>query len=222
MRKVVPTAAVAVAALVLAGAALAFSQVASITLTAKHAGQSTGLRSDVHSVFAAGETPKAATLLAITFPGGTKFNYGRVKACRLSAKQIEAGRSCPTASKIGTGQAITVAPPLPQQFTGAVTAYVAGRTSLVLVVKVTKPIPVTVAIPANVSGVKLTIPIPTKKVSAFKVVLTSLKLYVPPKGTGKNALMTAGKCTAGKFDVKSHFRYADGSQQDLSSSSPCS
>jgi len=59
-------------------------------------------------------------------------------------------------------------------------------------------------------------------VAGFQVVLVSLKLNVPSRGSGKTALITAGKCTAHSFTVKSHFVYTDGSQADLQSSSPCS
>jgi len=75
---------------------------------------------------------------------------------------------------------------------------------------------------ATVSGSKLTIPVPTPVVSTIKVVLVALKLNVPAKGSGTNALMTAGKCSAHKFVVKSHFVYVDGSTFNTTSSSACS
>ena len=67
-----------------------FNQVSKITLTAKKAGQSSGIKADVHSTdpAAPGQKPKAAQRLVITFPAGTKFNFGRVKPCTLSHKQL--------------------------------------------------------------------------------------------------------------------------------------
>jgi hypothetical protein len=75
---------------------------------------------------------------------------------------------------------------------------------------------------ATAAGPKLTIPVPTPVVSTIKVVLVSLKLNVPAKGSGTKALITAGKCTAHKFPVKTHFVYVDGSTFDATSSSACS
>lgn len=93
---------------------------------------------------------------------------------------------------------------------------------MVLVVKATSPIPQTLVIRATTSGAKLTIPVPTPTVAGFKVVLTSLKLNVSARGSGKAALITAGKCNAHSFLVKSHFVYTDGSRADLQSTSRCS
>jgi hypothetical protein len=53
------------------------------------------------------------------------------------------------------------------------------------------------------------------------VVLVALKLNVPALGSGGSALITAGKCQAHEFVVKSHFLYADHSTLDLQSSSRC-
>jgi hypothetical protein len=208
---------------VLAGVALAdFSQSSNIVLTASHAGKSTGIKADIHSTTSPGEAPKAAKLLVLTFPAGTKFGLSNVKPCKLSNSQLTAGKACPSASRIGTGSATASAYPLPQPILAGVKAYAAGATKMVLVVKATSPIPQTLVIRETTSGAKLTIPVPTPTVAGFQVVLVSLKLNVPARGSGKTALITAGKCTAHSFIVKSHFVYTDGSTADLQSSSPCS
>jgi hypothetical protein len=195
MRKLMAITAAAVLSLVLAGVALAdFSQSSNIVLTAAHAGKSTGIKADIHSTTSPGEAPKAAKLLVITFPAGTKFALSNAKPCKLSDSQLTAGMSCPSASRIGTGSATASAFPLPQ----------------------------TLVIRATTSGPKLTIPVPSPTVAGSRVVLVSLKLNVPARGSGKTALVTAGKCSAHSFVVKSHFVYTDGTQVDLQSSSPCS
>ena len=228
MRKLVTTAGVAVAALALAGAALAFTQVANITLTAKKAGASTGIKADVHATFATGETPKAAKLIVVTFPANTTFHLNRVKACTLSNSQLEKGKSCPGTSKVGSGTATAVPVPLPFTVNAKVQAYAAGASTMVMIVKGSatvgaQKIAQTIVIRETVKGSKLTIPVPTPTIGGVaKVTLTGLKLVVPTRGTAKTALINAGKCTAGQFVVKTHFRYDDGSQKDLTSSSPCS
>jgi hypothetical protein len=57
-------------------------------------------------------------------------------------------------------------------------------------------------------------------------VLVSLKLYVPAVGVpavgaGSDALITAGRCTAGRFRVVERFAYADHEPVRLQSSSAC-
>jgi hypothetical protein len=223
MRKWITIAAVAALSLVFAGIALAdFTQTANVALTATHAGKSTGIKADIASTTSAGEAPKAAKLLVITFPGGTKFNLGSVKPCKLSDGQLTSGKSCPTKSQIGTGSATASAYPLPQAILAGVKAYAAGPTKMVLVVKATSPIPQTLIIRETTFGPELTTPVPTPTVAGFQVVLVSLKLNVPARGSGKTALITAGKCTGHSFIIKSHFVYTDGSTADLQSSSPCS
>jgi hypothetical protein len=223
MRKWITIAAVAALSLTFAGIALAdFTQASNISLTAKHAAKSTGIKADIYSTTSAGEAPKAAKLLVLTFPAGTKFNLGRVKPCKLSDAQLTNGTSCPAKSQIGTGSATASAYPLPQPILAGVKAYAAGPTKMVLVVKATSPIPQTIVIHETTSGSKLKIPVPSPTVAGIQVVLVSLKLNVPARGSGKTALITAGKCSAHSFVIKSHFMYTDGSTADLQSTSPCS
>ena len=95
MRKWITIAAVAALSLVFAGVALAdFTQAANVALTATHAGKSTGIKADIYSTTSPGEAPKAAKLLVITFPAGTKFALSRVKPCKLSDGQLTNGKSC--------------------------------------------------------------------------------------------------------------------------------
>lgn len=76
----------AAVSLVFAGVALAdFTQTSNVALTATHAGKSTGIKSDIYSTTSPGEAPKAAKLLMLAFPAGTKFDLGSVKPCKLSA-----------------------------------------------------------------------------------------------------------------------------------------
>jgi hypothetical protein len=223
MRKLTVTVAVVVASLAFAGAALAaFTQVSNITLTTTKAGHSTGIVADIHSTSDTPQALKAATLLVVKFPAGTKFQLGLVKPCKLSDQQLMSGTSCPAKSKVGSGSAQASAYPLPQAITAGVKAFAAGPHSMVLVVHATQPIPQTLIIHETVSGSKLSIPVPTPTVAGVKVVLTSLQLSVPARGSGRSALITAGKCTAHNFVVNSHFVYDDGSTMDLQSSSPCS
>lgn len=229
MRRWLIAGAVAVLALALAGVALAqFSQTSVITLTAHKAGQSTGIKADIHSSdpTAPGAKPKGATKLVISFPTGTKFNLSTtlVKPCTLTNAQLTAlgGTTCPKSSEIGTGSAIANAAPLPGlgAIKGSVTAFVRNHSTIALVV--TTKIAAPELILATVSGPRLTIPIPIQHVSGISIVLTLLKLNVPALGTGAKALITAGSCVTHTFAVTSHFVYADHSTLDKTSSSSCS
>jgi hypothetical protein len=223
MRKLTVTGAVVAASLAFASVAIAaFTQVSSVRFTTTKAGGSTGIVADIHSTSDTPQELKAAKLVVLKFPAGTRFQLGLVKACKLSDQQLMSGKSCPAASKVGSGSAQASAYPLPQTITAGVKAFAAGPNKMVLVVKATQPIPQTLVIHETVSGSKLTIPVPTPTVAGVKVVLTSLQLGVPARGTGRHALITAGRCTAKNFVVGSHFVYDDGSTMDLQSSSPCS
>ena len=223
MRRVTVILTVAIASLTLASVALAsFTQSSNITFSAKQAGHSTGIVANIQSTTDPGQAPKAATLLAVSLPTGTKFKLGLVKACKVSDKQLMSGKSCPAGSRIGSGSATASAYPLPQAITAGVKAFVSGPRNMILLVKATQPIPQTLIIRATVTGPKLTIPVPTPTVAGLKVVLVSLKLVVPARGSGHNALITAGRCTAHIFVVKSHFAYDDGTTMDVQSTSPCS
>ena len=226
MRKFVAVAAVALLSLTLAGVAFAaFTQTSNITLTAQKAGQTTGIKANVSSSDPSVPQPKAAKLLVVTFPGKTKFNLTSplVTACKLSDTQLASGAACPSKSLIGSGSALANAYPLLSSVPAKVKAYVSGPNKIVMIATA-KVLGTTMRtiLHASVSGPKLTIPVPTPVVATIKVVLVSLKLNVPAKGSGKSALITAGKCRAHKFVVKSHFAYADGSTFDTTNSSACS
>jgi len=226
MRKLVTVAVVAVASLVLAAVALAaFTQTSNINLTARKAGSTTGIKANVSSSDPSVPQPKAARLLVVTFPSKTKFNLGTplVTACKLSDAQLAVGAACPGKSLIGTGSAVANAYPLATSVPAAVKAYASGSGSMVMVATANVlGTTMRTIIHATVSGSKLTIPVPTPVVATIKVVLVSLKLNVPAKGSGANALITAGKCSAHKFVVKSHFVYQDGSTFETATSSACS
>jgi len=236
MRKWTSAGVVAILALVLASAALAdLTQVAHVTLTAHRAGQSSGIASSIQSSdpTAPGGKPEAARRLVITFPAHTKFNLktSLVKACTRSDSQLrnQFGPTCPRKSQIGTGTAVANASPVAATIKTNVKAYAGKDNQIILVLKPTLTAFASeiIVIRAAVSGSKLTIPIPRVvlgKAPGFAgvtVVLVSLKLHVGALGKGRTALITAGRCTAHKFVVGSHFDYADHSTLDVLSSSSC-
>jgi hypothetical protein len=230
VRKLIAAAGAAFLMLVLAGAALAnFTQLSTVTFTGHDAGRRTGIRSEFQSAdpTAEGQKPKAATQLVITFPANTRFNLHTplVKTCTLSDKQLTTtfGPSCPGTSQIGTGSEVTNAAPLSAAINAGLKSYVGKGNKMILVLKPQLPGAATLVIRAIVTGSKLTIPIPRLVFGqVVKGAVVSLKLNLPALGRGRNALITAGRCTAHRFVVKSHFVYADHSTLDLQSSSPCS
>ena len=223
MRKLTIIVAVAIASLAFAGVAVAsFTQVSNVKFTTTKAGHSTGILADIHSTTDPGQAPKAATKVALRFPLGTKFQLSLVKPCTLSDQQLMTGKACPAQSQIGSGSAAASAYPLPQPITASVKAYSAGANKMLLIVKATQPVPQTLIVHATATGSQLTIPVPTPTVAGLKVVLISLQLNVPARGSAHKALITAGKCTAHNFVVNSHFVYDDGTTTDLQSTSPCS
>jgi hypothetical protein len=223
MRRLTIIGAVAVASLIFAAVAVAsFTQVSDVKFTTTKAGHSTGIAADIHSTTDPGQAPKAAKLVVLRFPSGTKFHLGLVKACTLSDSQLMTGKACPARSQIGSGSATASAYPLPTPIMAGVKAFADGPHKMTLVIKATQPVAQTIVVRATANGSTLSIPVPTPTVAGFKVVLVSLQLGVPKRSSGRNALITAGQCAAHSFVVKSHFVYDDGSTTDLQSTSPCS
>ena len=233
MRRWPIAAAVAGLALALVATALAytFTQGGFVKLTAVNEGASSGISADLSSsTKPAGKAPWAAKTVKITFPAHTKFGLGHVKACALSDKQIEAGKTCPRASKIGGGTAEAV----PVQNNGStlgnvngkVVAYVRSATQMVLVVKSTVGTKTyVIVIPEKTSKNVLSITVPKLTVNlggmTLNVVLRRLQLSVPAKGSGSASLVRAGECVKNKFVVKTHFVYTNGRTKDLTTRSTC-
>ena len=71
------------------------------------------------------------------------------------------------------------------------------------------------------TGNKVSTEVPVLSKSGLNFVITELSLTVKALGSGKKAFVTAGKCTAGKFTVKSSFLYQNGEKLSKSSSSKC-
>jgi hypothetical protein len=234
MRRLLIAVAAALAALWLAAVALAaFSQTAGTTLTAHKAAQSTGIVAAMQSSdpAAPGAKPKSTTRAVIAFPAHTRFNLSTrlVTMCRLTDKQLTTpfGPTCRHTSQIGSGTAVANASPLQQTVNAKVKAYVHGAHQIILDVAPSLPGAAPIIIHATVSGSTLTLPIPRVVLgrahgfAGITAVFVSLKLRVPALGTGRNALIVAGTCTAREFVVTSRFLYADHSRLTLHSKSPC-
>lgn len=228
MRKSLVLISVAIVVLATAGVALAqFTQTATVSMTAHRSGQTTGIVANLQSSdpTAPGAKPKAASKLLMTFPVGTTFHLATplVKPCPYTNAQLakQFGPSCPKSSRIGTGAAVANAAPLAAVVKAPVTAYVRSAHQMVLVIKPSLPGAPTIVITPSVSGHTLTIRVPTLTLAGISVVLVSLKLTVPALGTGKTALITAGRCVDRAFVVRTDFSYADGSHLALFSSSAC-
>jgi hypothetical protein len=227
MRRWPIAAAVAGLALALAGVALAaFYQKGSITLTGFKEGASTGINANLYSGDSSGAAPWVTRTVRVTFPARTSFNLGHFTACTLTDKQIQSGKSCPSASRIGTGSdsaTTNINGRAAGSFNGTVAAYVRGAGKMIEVVK-TKLGSTTaiVVIPTTTNRNVLSISVPPLKFGAYPIVLTSLKLVVPKRGSGAGALIRAGDCVRNQFLVKTHFVYSNGQTRDLKSSSFCS
>lgn len=229
MRRLIALA-VTLTALATAGLALAgFTQTATTRLSAGRSGQSTGIVSDVHASdpSALGAKPRSVRRLTLTFPVGTRFDLSTplVAACRISARRLAAefGPSCPARSLIGQGTAVAnVAPFTPATVAETVSVYVRGSGRAILVVKPKLPGAPTEIMDVTIAGRQLTIDVPRLIWGQLiDVVLVSLKLEVPPLGSGSSALITAGRCTAGRFVIVQHFLYADRGTVDVTSYSAC-
>lgn len=219
-----------IGALAPAGVALAaFHQTATTRLTAVRSGTSTGIAAYVHAAdpTALGLKPRSVRRLVITFPAGTRFNFGTplVTDCRYTDKQLrtEFGPACPRSSLIGTGVGYAnAAPMLMTPLKESVNLYVTGPSTAILFVLPDLPAYEPQIMHLRVSGSTLTLLVPQVVwAKLIHVVVASLRLDVPALGSGSDALITSGRCVDGSFGVLQHFVYADPGTVDIRSSSAC-
>lgn len=203
-----------------------FKQSSKITLTATKAGKSTGFKAAISSSDAGepGGKPQALKTLTITLPSKTKFNFKTKALTPCTAEDTEikgtGGAVCPAKSRIGTGSAEANGAPVFPSIPENATAY-EGKSDLIFLISPKGPSGTVLVLHGKVSGNKLTTALPQLNAGGLSIVITSLNLTINKVGGGKTAFITAGKCTKGKFKVKSNFVYYTGSPVTLSSSSKC-
>lgn len=201
-----------------------FTQTAKITLTATKAGQSTGFKAHLLSADPGAVQPQGLKTLTIKFPSGTHFNFKStaIKQCRASDTEILAtkGTACPSKSKIGAGTALANAAPVIPVIPENATAF-AGKNQIIFLLLPSGAAGQVIVLRGKVAANKVTTPVPVIKAGGLNVVITALDLTVKKLGSGSKAFVTAGKCTSGKFVVKSSFVYQTGANVSLSSSSKC-
>jgi hypothetical protein len=218
---------VALMLLSVAGAAVAssqFTQSANVKLTATKAGSTTGFKVAIKSSDPGepGGKPRALKTLTITLPSATKFNFKSksLKLCTASETEIKGtgGAACPSKSRLGAGGAEANGFPAIALLQLNATAY-AGNGNIIIVLRGSSGL--VLVLHGVVSANRVTTSLPPLALAGVPLVVTGLTLNVSKIGSGKNAFITAGKCTGGKFKVKSSFVYQTGTPLTLSSSSSC-
>jgi hypothetical protein len=146
-----------------------------------------------------------------------------VHALRQAAEQ-PVRPDVPSKSQIGTGSADVNASPITPAPNGRVTAYIGGANKIILVVKPTLGAYASQITVIGGHGLGLDADGAGPADGDWRgqeEQFCGCHRYAPVLGSGRSALITAGRCTAHKFVVKSHFVYANHSKLDLKSSSRC-
>lgn len=228
MRRIRFAAALLVVGLIGGGTALAsplFKQTSNVVLTAKKAGAPTGLKASMQSSDPGAVQPQGLKTLTITLPSGTKFNFKStaIAECKVSDTEIKAtgGAACPAKSRIGSGSAIANGAPVIPTIPENVNAY-AGKGQIVFLLSPKGPSGQVLVLHGAVSANKVTTQVPVISAGGLNIVITTLELTIKTIGKGKQAFITAGKCTRGKFSVKANFLYQTGESRTIVSSSKCS
>lgn len=209
----------------IAYASAQFTQTANVTLTATKAGKPTGLKAALLSSDPGAVQPQGLKTLTIALPTGTKFNFksSAIKQCKASDVEIKAtlGSACPAKSRIGTGTATANGAPVIPVIPENAKAY-AGKNQIIFLLTPAASSGQILVLHGKVTANRVTTEVPVLNAGGLNVVITSLNLTVKTIGAGKNAFITAGKCTGGKFTVKSSFVYQTGATLTIASSSKCS
>jgi len=210
----------------LAYASSQFTQAANITLTATKAGKPTGLKASLESADPGAVQPQGLKTLTIALPTNTRFNFKStaIKRCKVSEVEIKAtlGSACPTRSKIGSGTAVANGAPVLPVIPENATVYAGSNRIIFLLTPATAGVGQVLVLYGKVSANKVTTAVPVITAGGLNIVITALNLTIKKIGSGSKAFITAGKCTAGKFVVKSSFLYQTGATLALKSSSKCS
>ncbi|HLM84695.1 MAG TPA: hypothetical protein VK272_00750 [Solirubrobacteraceae bacterium] len=219
-------AALALSATGLAFASSLFKQASVITLTAAKAGKPTGLKASLESSDTGALQPQGLKTLTITLPTGTRFDFKSkaIKQCTAPEVEIKAtlGKACPGKSKIGSGTAVANGAPVLPVIPENAVAYASKHQIVFLLTPATAAGGQVLVLFGKVAANKVTTSVPVINAGGLNVVITALKLTIKTIGSGSNAFITAGKCTGGKFVVKSGILYQTGATLALSSSSKCS
>ncbi len=201
-----------------------FTQTSNITLTATKGGKPTGLKAALNASDPGAVQPQGLKTLTITLPANTKFNFksAAIKQCKAGDTEIKAtgGAVCPAKSKIGSGEALANGAPVIPAIPEVATAY-AGNGQIIFLLAPKGPAGQVLVLHGKVSKNVVTTQVPVISAGGLNIVITALNLTVKTVGSGKNAFITAGKCTKGKFPVKSQFAYQAGASQTIASSSKC-
>jgi hypothetical protein len=209
----------------LAYASAQFTQTANVTLTAVKAGKPTGLKAALLSTDPGAVQPQGLKTLTIALPNATKFNFksSAIKQCKASDVEIKAtlGSACPAKSLVGSGTAVANGSPVIPIIPEKAKAY-AGKNQIIFLLTPAASSGQILVLHGKVAANKVTTEVPVINAGGLNVVITSLNLNVKTIGHGKKAFITAGKCKAGKFTVKSSFVYQTGATLTISSSSKCS
>ncbi|MGH2879105.1 MAG: hypothetical protein ACRDK4_05800 [Solirubrobacteraceae bacterium] len=211
----------------LAWASSQFKQTAKVTLTAKKAGASTGFKANLQATDPGAplEKPQGLKTLTIAFPAKTSFNF-KTKAlalCKASDTELVAtgGSACPAKSKLGSGGATANGAPVFPKIAENVTAYAASNQIVLLLAPKVLGAGSVIVLHGKISGNTMTTQVPPLAVGGLTIVITGLELSVKSVGSGKSTWAKAGKCSKGKFTVKSSFVYETGEKQTISSTSSC-
>jgi hypothetical protein len=203
----------------LAYASSQFTQTANVTLTATRAGKPSGLKASLLSADPGAVQPQGLKTLTITLPTGTKFNF---KSTALKQCRATLGSACSAKSKIGSGSAIADGAPVLPTIPENAVAYAGANQIIFLLTPASAGAGQVLVLYGKVSANKVTTAVPVINAGGLNIVITSLDLRVKTVGAGKQAFITAGRCTGGKFVVKSGFVYQTGAPLTISSSSKCS
>ncbi len=209
----------------IAYASAQFTQTATISLTATKAGKPTGLTASMQSADPGAVQPQGLKTLTIALPAKTKFDFksSAIKQCTASEVEIKAtlGKACPAKSKIGSGAAVANGAPVIPVIPENAVAF-ADKNQIVFLLTPAAGAGQVLVLYGKVSANTVITSVPVINSGGLNVVITALNLTVKTIGSGSHAFITAGRCTAGKFVVKSSFLYQTGATLALSSSSKCS
>jgi hypothetical protein len=223
------TTALAIAgALTLALAAVAvaspqFTYTFATKFTQKHPGKSTGFKTDIETSDPGNPqgVPKGANVITVTFPRGTKFNSSALPQCAATPTNTAPviSGACDKA-KVGTGSSIVQAVGLAGPVPGTITAYNAKNAIIFYVKSTLAGTTVPVVLKGNLKGTKLTTDVGSQipKPGGLKLIITTFKLSITPHKKGKKIYATTPKkCTGGKWVVKAHVAFDDGTVGDFAS-----
>jgi len=227
------TVALALLAVIPAGAAVRNEHTLTLKPSAKKTKTSTGATIRFDRNFTpppAGTKPLLVTKIVFALPEGTKFNTAAATRCSLAALQAQGAAACPADTAIGAGTAVGATGTILGNVTQQVAVFATDKGMAVVLKGLSSAVlPLTLSkhrITAVLPRICLPPGTPANGCASGEVVLKALDVTLKAKTRGsgskvKRLITTPATCRTGKWKSRATYTFANGDTEAVTSTATC-